>query len=76
MKLLANENFPLMSVKLLRQFGYDIKAIGENDPSIEDKQVIDLAIKENRLILTFDKDYSMDQILYEIKKSRSKQKDT
>ena len=57
MKLLANENFPLTSVKFLRQFGYDIKAIGEDDPSITDRQVIDLAIKENRLILTFDKDY-------------------
>mgnify|MGYP005857755875 CR=1 FL=1 len=57
MKLLANENFPLSSVHLLRKLGYDIKAIGDDDKSVSDKQVIELAIKENRLILTFDKDY-------------------
>ncbi len=57
MKLLANENFPLLSVNVLRELGYDIKAIGEDDQSILDKQVLEIAVKEKRLILTFDKDY-------------------
>lgn len=57
MKLLANENLPLKSVYRLRELGYDIKAIGEDNKSISDKQVMALAMKEKRLILTFDKDY-------------------
>jgi predicted nuclease of predicted toxin-antitoxin system len=55
--LLANENFPLDGVKFLRQLGYDVCAIGENNKSITDKEVMALAIKELRLILTFDQDY-------------------
>ena len=57
MKLLANENFPLASVLYLREQGYDIVHIGESFMGIEDKEVIDKAIAESRLILTFDRDY-------------------
>lgn len=41
----------------LRKYGYNVLSIGEDNPSIQDNQVIDIAIKEERLILTFDKDY-------------------
>ncbi len=57
MKLLANENFPAASVVMLRSLGYDVVSIGEDDPSITDEKVMQVAIKENRLILTFDRDY-------------------
>ncbi len=57
MKLLANENFPLTSVKLLRKAGFDIQSISEQNCGISDKEVIDMAITENSLILTFDRDY-------------------
>ncbi len=57
MKLLANENFPLTSVNYLRVKGFNITAIGTNNPSISDEDVIDIAIRENRTILTFDRDY-------------------
>jgi len=57
MKLLANENFPLDSVKLLRKLVYDIISIGEDRPSISDFEVMKIAIDEKRLILTFDRDY-------------------
>jgi predicted nuclease of predicted toxin-antitoxin system len=57
MKLLANENFPIKSVRFLQQSGYDIKAIGIDDPSISDVEVLKIAAEENRLILTFDRDY-------------------
>lgn len=56
-KLLANENFPLASVEIIRLAGFDIKAIGVDFSGIFDHEVIDLAIKERRLILTFDRDY-------------------
>lgn len=57
MKLLANENFPKASVLALRNIGYDILSIGEENSSIEDHEVVSIAIAEERLILTFDRDY-------------------
>lgn len=57
MKLLANENFPLKSVQLLRDKGFDIKAIGTDNPSISDPDALQIAEKEERTIITFDKDY-------------------
>ncbi len=57
MKLLANENFPLRSVSYLREKGFDIKAIGVESPSIKDREVMEIAMREDRLILTFDRDY-------------------
>jgi len=56
-KLLANENFPKASVVLLRKLGYDITSIGEDDPGITDTSVMETAEREQRLILTFDRDY-------------------
>lgn len=58
MKLLANENFPLSSIKLLKAAGYDIVSVGEDFAGILDSEVINFAIKEHRIILTFDRDYS------------------
>lgn len=57
MKLLANENIPISSSELLREKGYDILHIGIVHPSITDEAVMELASKENRIILTFDRDY-------------------
>jgi len=57
MRLLANENFPKASVIALRENGYNVLSIGEDNPSIQDHEVINIAIKEERLILTFDRDY-------------------
>lgn len=57
MRLLANENFPKASVLALRENGYNVLSIGEENPSIQDYEVIAIATKEERLILTFDRDY-------------------
>lgn len=57
MKLLANENFPAKSVFYLRSKGFDIKSIGTDNSSIEDNTVMSIAMKEERTILTFDRDY-------------------
>lgn len=57
MKLLANENFPLPSVRLLRDAGYDVLAIAEGLSGIDDRAVLTLAVSEERVILTFDRDY-------------------
>lgn len=57
MKLLANENFPLDSVKHLFSLGFDITAIGAHHAGITDREVMELAEREQRIILTFDRDY-------------------
>lgn len=56
-KFLANENFPLSSVKILRLAGFDVSYIGTDYKGISDNEVINIAIHENRTILTFDRDY-------------------
>lgn len=57
MIFLANENFPKASVIFLRKKGFDILSIGEDSPSISDEEVMKIAIKTQRTILTFDRDY-------------------
>ena len=57
MKLLANENFPLKSILYLKSKGFNISSIGTDNPSIQDNVVMNIAINENRTILTFDRDY-------------------
>lgn len=57
MKYLANENVPFSSITYLKSKGYDKKAIGVDDPSISDDKVMQIAINENRTIITYDSDY-------------------
>lgn len=57
MKLLANENFPLKSVRFLKSKGFDIIGIGVDFSGYSDDEVMNLAIREKRTILTFDRDY-------------------
>lgn len=57
MQFLANENIPINTTYLLRKKGLDIIAIGEDDPSVKDQVVMELAINMNRTIITFDRDY-------------------
>jgi predicted nuclease of predicted toxin-antitoxin system len=57
MHFLANENFPVASVHLLRAAGHDVAAVGEESPGITDEQVLIRAASEGRIILTFDRDY-------------------
>jgi len=57
MKFLANENIPLASNQYLEKKGYDIIHVGVVNSSITDEEVMKLAIMENRVIITFDRDY-------------------
>lgn len=57
MRLLANENFPIKSILYLRSMGFDISSIGTDNLSIQDHAVVTIAIREQRTILTFDRDY-------------------
>ncbi|VVB69663.1 Uncharacterised protein [uncultured archaeon] len=57
MRLLADENIPLKAVQLLREKGHDILSIGEMAPKTSDEDILKLAEKDGRLLLTFDKDF-------------------
>lgn len=57
MKFLANENIPINSVIILKTKDFDIKAVGLDNPSISDEQVMKIAIDEDRTIITYDSDY-------------------
>jgi predicted nuclease of predicted toxin-antitoxin system len=70
MRLLANENFPLTSYNYLKNKGFDIIAIGIDYPGITDRQVLSIAIKENRTILTFDRDYGELLFKYKLKPAK------
>ena len=57
MEFLANENFPFPSIKILRACNIAVHSISEEYPGISDTHVIQLAIDNDFIILTFDRDY-------------------
>lgn len=56
-KFLADENIPIKAVKYLKQKGFNIISVSEIKPGLSDKEVIKLANKQNRIIITFDLDF-------------------
>ena len=57
MRLLANENFPAEAVDALRTRGHDVAWVRTDAPGSNDRQVLDRAVTDNRLLITFDKDF-------------------
>lgn len=57
MRNLANENFPLDAVIALRESGHDVAWIREDARGSNDKQVLQHAQREERILITFDKDF-------------------
>lgn len=57
MKFLANENYPVKSIYILREEGYDVRSIIKDSPGIDDRTVLNQATQEGRIVLTFDRDY-------------------
>ena len=57
MRFLANENFPADAVESLRAHGYDIAWIRTDAPGSSDLDVLARAQTENRILITFDKDF-------------------
>lgn len=55
--LLADENISGVTVRLLRESGFDVLSISESRPSLRDPDVLDLACRQQRWLLTFDRDY-------------------
>jgi predicted nuclease of predicted toxin-antitoxin system len=58
-KFLTDENIATSLVKAIRKKGCDVKDIKEEKLfGIEDNEIIKIANKENRIILTHDKDFA------------------
>ncbi|MBF0158945.1 MAG: DUF5615 family PIN-like protein [Magnetococcales bacterium] len=57
MKLLANENIPLGTVRHLRTLGYNVWAISESMAGSTDDAVLAFARDHDRILITFDRDY-------------------
>ena len=57
MRILANENFPGEAVKVLRERGHDVTWIRTDAPGMSDRDVLKRAQREDRIIVTFDKDF-------------------
>jgi predicted nuclease of predicted toxin-antitoxin system len=55
--LLANENFPAPAIRKLRVAGVDVVAVREVMPAVSDKEVMEYVRREQRWIVTFDRDY-------------------
>ncbi|MBK9285090.1 MAG: DUF5615 family PIN-like protein [Sphingobacteriaceae bacterium] len=57
MKFLVDENVGFTVIKYLRDKGFDVKSITELFPSRDDVFIIKTAYKEERIIITNDKDF-------------------
>ena len=57
MRLLANGNFPAEAVEVLRSRGHDVVWVRTDAPGSTDRQVLGRAVADNRLLITFDKDF-------------------
>lgn len=57
MLFLANENIPLKTCKELKNEGLDILSVREIEPGATDEKVIQIAKEDDRILITFDKDF-------------------
>jgi predicted nuclease of predicted toxin-antitoxin system len=58
MRFLANENFPGTALAALEAAGHDVVWVGIAAPGATDPEVLAWAVREERILLTFDKDFS------------------
>lgn len=57
MRFLANENFPGAAVTALANTGHDVAWVRALEPGMSDSDVLAWAAREQRILLTFDKDF-------------------
>ena len=57
MRLLANENIPWDAVAALRQEGHNVIWVRANAPGSSDSVILAWAQREERIVITFDKDF-------------------
>lgn len=57
MRLLADENVPRPSVRLLRESGYEVDSMSELAPGTPDIEVLARAQSAGQVLITFDRDF-------------------
>lgn len=57
MRLLVDENCDISVVKTLRAAGHDVVAVAEISPRAEDSLVVEMALRDDRVVVTEDKDF-------------------
>jgi predicted nuclease of predicted toxin-antitoxin system len=57
MRFLADENFPGIAVSALAAAGHDVVWVRTTAPGISDPEVLAWTVREDRILLTFDKDF-------------------
>src|SRR3990172_10868229 len=67
MRFLADESCDFAVVRALRAAGHDVAAVAEISPRADDEIVIDRAVREQRILVTEDKDFG--QLVYADKRS-------
>lgn len=57
MRLLADENFPGPAIRVLQSHGHGVLSAKELMRGSDDRAILERAQMENRVLLTFDKDF-------------------
>ncbi len=57
-------------MNLLREAGYEVAAVIQDSPGAKDSEVLKRAVTEQRIVLTFDRDYG--QLIYRARLSAPK----
>ena len=57
LNFLADESFGIKAYRYLSLKGFNVTSVTEISPGVSDKQVIKLANKQRRIIITLDKDF-------------------
>lgn len=57
MRFLADENFPGAAIASLIARGHDVAWVRTSSPGASDRDVFMQAVRESRILLTFDKDF-------------------
>jgi predicted nuclease of predicted toxin-antitoxin system len=66
MNFLADESLDFPIITYLRNEGLNLKSVAEENPSIDDEQVLDWANTENRILITLDKDFG--ELVFRLRK--------
>ncbi|MGH7720203.1 MAG: DUF5615 family PIN-like protein [Gemmatimonadaceae bacterium] len=57
LRILADEHVPASSIRALREAGHEVAAVGEESPGTPDREILERAVREARLLVTFDKGF-------------------
>lgn len=57
LKLLLDENIGVKVAKFLRGKNYDVKSAIEDFQGVSDKEILEIAVKDKRVIVTLDTDF-------------------